>query len=259
MTSEKNDWNSYQAGKYWDQRSNSMGVLRLGAPDNENGTYHLWTKWQLKKAIKQISLRNKTAVDLGCGIGRIGPILKGAGVVNLTGIDVSIRMAQSTQNDAYNNIVVGDLLELPFSDSAFDIVVCLGVLEHIPVSKFTRCLDEIMRIVGSGGFLVIETNYGVHNRWWPLPSNPFRRGVQLENGYVGSEVNSNQLFEILKVKGFQIMHRSHNPIGSFFRRNLFARLLPARIQLLLEIAVSLIGLKLEMFSDQIFILGKRSE
>jgi len=45
--------------------------------------------------------------------------------------------------------------ELGFSDGFFDRVFCLSVIEHIPQSEWSLCMEQLARVVRPGGRLVI--------------------------------------------------------------------------------------------------------
>ena len=49
-----------------------------------------------------------------------------------------------------------DLLALPFDDGAFDVVLCLDVLEHVSLLDQPRALQEIARIVKDEGRLFMS-------------------------------------------------------------------------------------------------------
>lgn len=46
--------------------------------------------------------------------------------------------------------VLGDVRQLPFLDSVFDIALCCQVLEHIPFEFFAASLGELKRVVRQG-------------------------------------------------------------------------------------------------------------
>lgn len=53
--------------------------------------------------------------------------------------------------------ILGDLLQLPVKDEHVDIVICVGVLEH--VSDPQQALSEIYRVLRFGGRIFIETPF----------------------------------------------------------------------------------------------------
>lgn len=52
-------------------------------------------------------------------------------------------------------LIKGTLTELPFEKEAFDVCILLDVLEHI--SALSRCINEIRRVLTSGGKLLMTT------------------------------------------------------------------------------------------------------
>ena len=55
----------------------------------------------------------------------------------------------------FNDLVVGDVLNLPFKNSVFDAVGCFEVLEHVWEPK--RLLEEIHRVLKTKGRLYLST------------------------------------------------------------------------------------------------------
>ena len=62
----------------------------------------------------------------------------------------------------------GGTCTLPWADGAFDLVVAVGVVEHLPVRYRRRQVDEYYRVLAAGGLLtVLDTP----NRWFPLETH----------------------------------------------------------------------------------------
>lgn len=57
--------------------------------------------------------------------------------------------------DFVNNSIIG----MPFDDESFDRVLCISVLEHIPRDIRKRALENLVRILGKGGRLVLTVDY----------------------------------------------------------------------------------------------------
>ena len=81
------------------------------------------------------SLNGKRVMDLGCGIGRWSYFLKDrARDLVLVDFSESVFVARENLRAAPNALFfLGDLTRLPFRDDCADLVVCLGVLHHLPV------------------------------------------------------------------------------------------------------------------------------
>lgn len=48
-----------------------------------------------------------------------------------------------------NPDVVGNILNIPFADESFDVVVCYELLEHLPYDNFYKAISEIFRVCNS--------------------------------------------------------------------------------------------------------------
>ena len=108
----------------------------------------------------------KSVLDVGCGVGHWGFLLKDIlpKTTTLTGVDREpewIKTAQEraqTENLAHRyTYTVGDVNQLPFEDSSFDMVTCQTLLIH--VSNVKNSVLEMCRVLKPGGILVlIEPN-----------------------------------------------------------------------------------------------------
>lgn len=56
-----------------------------------------------------------------------------------------------------NPDIVGDVLNLPFSDNTFDCIYFNDVLEHLPKNTELKALSEIYRVLKPNGMLVLTT------------------------------------------------------------------------------------------------------
>lgn len=83
-----------------------------------------------------------SVLDVGCGNGFVTDYLKGNRLV--VGCDpspVALKHASVARVQAGGEA-------LPFGDRAFDSVVCLEVLEHLPRDAFRRTVEELRRVTG---------------------------------------------------------------------------------------------------------------
>lgn len=109
-------------------------------------------------------------LDLGCGAGTYVRLLAGLGH-RAIGLDYSLpslARAADADPDGAGRYVSGEAYALPVASDAFDLVVCIGVLQALESPE--RALDEIVRVVRPGGALVIETLNGrgaVARAWHP--------------------------------------------------------------------------------------------
>ncbi|MDH5442571.1 MAG: class I SAM-dependent methyltransferase [Candidatus Nomurabacteria bacterium] len=52
--------------------------------------------------------------------------------------------------------VVGDARDIPFTDDSFDVVVSVGLLQHIGENDWETVIREIARVTKSGGYVLIS-------------------------------------------------------------------------------------------------------
>lgn len=93
---------------------------------------------------------------MGAGTGRLFQYDIKEKVHELTGVDLDPRVED---NPLLDQGIVGDLYNLPFEDSHFDVAFCRYVLEH--VDRPTDFASEIHRVLRPGGCFVFLTP----NRW----------------------------------------------------------------------------------------------
>jgi len=97
----------------------------------------------------------------------VGPTGKAVGIDLSPGqIDVAARRAQ-TQGYSWSEFIVMDALHLEFVDETFDAVV--AQYPHLPDRRL--CLEQMVRVLKSGGYLAI-CNGGGGAPAWPLANAP---------------------------------------------------------------------------------------
>ena len=116
--------------------------------------------------------KNINLLEAGCGSGRFSEILSEFESINLTCVDLSDAVLANAENHSQLNpskisFVKADILDLPYDDSTFDVVVCLGVVQHTPDSKKT--LAELMRVLKPGGAIVWDHYEFGLRRYTKLP------------------------------------------------------------------------------------------
>lgn len=105
-------------------------------------------------------LKGKTLLEVGAGAGRFTELLvKGGALVHSVDLSVAVEVNKENIGEAANyTIAQASVYELPYTNNLFDIVVCLGVIQHTPdPEKTIRCLWEKVK---PGGLLVID-----HYKW----------------------------------------------------------------------------------------------
>ena len=100
-------------------------------------------------------------LDLGSGRGRFPFQLLEHGV-RVIGLDyVPEIIGKSNQEvkdldlERVSRFVVGDALDIPFSDEGFDAVVDIGLLEHIARDDWEQYISEVSRVLKPGGYFYL--------------------------------------------------------------------------------------------------------
>lgn len=94
-------------------------------------------------------------LDIGCGDGGIGRLLKKEKNIDVYGVDIS-KKGVELANEGGVHAKVGDVsVKIPFDNKAFDLVVAAEILEH--VANPDVFLREIYRVLKPGGIILITT------------------------------------------------------------------------------------------------------
>ena len=107
----------------------------------------------------------RRVLDAGCGVGRHLLPLRQAGF-RVWGVDcdapvlelLKARLAHCAAPAVVANLVQADLNRLPFASGAFDLVVCVNVVNHGDAATFRDYCRELDRVLKTGGHLFIYTS-----------------------------------------------------------------------------------------------------
>ena len=115
---------------------------------------------------------DKVVLDLGCGAGYGGGMLKDAGAAMVVGVDISFEAASFAKNEAAGlHVAVSSVTEIPLRDASIDVVVSFEVIEHIHSPELL--VREARRVLRSEGVFIVSTpNRSVYNESRSEP-NPF--------------------------------------------------------------------------------------
>ena len=145
------DTNTYASlfGDQWKQYKKTQLDSYSGSPITET---------RLNRCLGSLkdSLNGKLVLEAGCGAGRFTEVLLKKGAI-LVSSDLSSAVEVNLENfpNTDNHLVIqADINDMPFADETFDVVVCLGVIQHTPDTEKT--IEDLYKLVKKGGTLVID-------------------------------------------------------------------------------------------------------
>ena len=163
--------------RYWGDIAKDYEQWRLASPIRR----FVWGReFRLLEGImRQLVGEHSTILDAPTGTGRFLPLFKNLGF-EATGIDISIDMlkVQTRAPGATIPLAQADCEYLPFRDCAFDYVISLRFLGHLPPAIRVRVLQEFKRISSKG----IVVGFPVLNSFTKLKFDLGNLRYQLANG-----------------------------------------------------------------------------
>lgn len=135
------------------------------------------------------------------------------------------------------NTISGFADDMPFKDNEFDMVICRGVLEHIPREKQQKTVSEMYRVTKRGGFCYIAvppwySPFGGHGLK-PFHYLPFKLAKFLAQAAYKKKIDANswaektlfpltfsKMLKIISVSGFKLIATK----DTHFRLHFFTRI-----------------------------------
>lgn len=119
--------------------------------------------------------RNIRILDLGCGHGAFLYFLQQAGYHNIYGVDVSAEQVALAHKFGLTAVEQANIISYLASidDETADVILLMDVLEHLTRSDLFDTLDELFRVLRSGGKCIAhvpnaEGLYGMRIRYGDL-------------------------------------------------------------------------------------------
>jgi 2-polyprenyl-3-methyl-5-hydroxy-6-metoxy-1,4-benzoquinol methylase len=151
------------------------------------------------------NIEGKKLLDAGCGTGWFSKYAFDRKAI-VTSMDVGENLLSQVAKKCDSERVVGSILEMPFEDNSFDIVVSSEVIEHTPDPL--SAIVEIFRVLKPGGTVILSTP----NRLWffsvwianKLKLRPYEGLENWVGWYQLKRKFNNTGFKIEKMKGVHL-------------------------------------------------------
>lgn len=147
--------------KYFGIKGNSQS--ELARFDREFFRYYPY----LKNYTSLKLIKDKKVLEVGLGYGTLGGYLAEQ-TAEYHGLDIALGPVKMMNHrlsmlGKFQNAVQGSILQAPFADETFDVVVSIGCLHH--TGDIQEALDEVYRILKPGGCCVfmVYNQYGLHS------------------------------------------------------------------------------------------------
>lgn len=122
-----------------------------------NGWQKNW-KQDIAKVLNKISydLKPERTLDVGCGSSPNINYLYGDRI----GIDINEKAIEFIKGYSSAQFQIGNVMDIPFSNDSFDMVVCVEVLEHLYPKEVEKAMSELARVLKPKGHAILATpNY----------------------------------------------------------------------------------------------------
>lgn len=114
-----------------------------------NTRYNIWNC--VKKFLDNIEKKSIIG-DIGCGNGKNMNYRKDC--INI-GCDFSSNLVKLCNNKNLN-VIIGNILNIPFNDNIFDYTLCIAVIHHLSSkTKRIKAIKELIRVTKKGGKILI--------------------------------------------------------------------------------------------------------
>lgn len=98
---------------------------------------------------RMIDTSSKSLLDVGCGPGEVGRVIRRHRDIYLVGVDAYIPYLDHCRKiNSHDELVQCDVRKLDFEDESFDVVLCKELIEHLEkadVYEFIRRIERIAR------------------------------------------------------------------------------------------------------------------
>ena len=163
------------------------------------------------------ALRDRPALDVGCGAGQVATYLADSGL-EVIGIDASAQMIVRARRRQPNiDFYTMDLRSLTFADATFGALVARYALVHLPRESLPNVLDELARVLAPKAPLLITLYDGEGEAELPpieaVGSDETLAATLYKRSEVAEILQAHDGFEDVRVEG----RRPYKSEAPFFR------------------------------------------
>ncbi|TVY11834.1 class I SAM-dependent methyltransferase [Paenibacillus cremeus] len=165
-------------------------------------------------------VKGARVLDAACGTGYGTKMLDEAGAKEVIGVDIStetIGHAKAGYTGRNTQYMVGDILQLPFKDRTFDVIVSFETIEHVPDGS--AWIREASRMLTNNGLFLVSTP----NRYVSNPGVYYQERASYNQfhcfeysiiEFMGELLKS---FDILELYGHPTIYDDDSPLVSMVR------------------------------------------
>jgi SAM-dependent methyltransferase len=102
--------------------------------------------------------RFERVLEGGCGTGYMSAVLGERYGWPMYPLDLGWEGLEYGRRYGIERMTQGDITALPFADGAFDAVVSLDVIVHMPPGEEWRAFSELARVLAPGGFMALRVS-----------------------------------------------------------------------------------------------------
>lgn len=159
---------------YWNELCGSALAKHLGVVDSSPESLAIFDNYYmaiypyLKKYLPAAEIQGKHVLEIGLGYGTMAQYLA-TQTAEYHGLDIAAKAVSMAnhrlqQQGLQGDVRVGSMLECPFPDEYFDLVVSIGCFHH--TGSVQKCVDQAYRILKPGGKAVVMVYNKFSLRQW---------------------------------------------------------------------------------------------
>jgi ubiquinone/menaquinone biosynthesis C-methylase UbiE len=194
----------HDVGVHYEDPRRSQGLARLYEAPTALGEFY---RDRMTRIGALLDESEGDLLDVGCGTGQMLRFLRDTRPerFTLTGLDRSASMiaeaSRVLDDEAGVRLVTGRIEEMPFTDSSFDTVLAMGVLEY--VVSVRQAIAEIARVTRPGGRAIVTMQHprSPYRLWEAAVWSRVRRSRGEIESPVVHRVGERQLHTLLKPAG----------------------------------------------------------